>query len=129
MSCSTSLSSVELHLDQNDLIQYFSLNKTHCGYKVEGDASFHAYCKNKNVNDILNLSIDTLYADLNITDEEAQFSIYIEWSACCSALAQYLNIDDDKFDRDRFQIESIDEAEEMTIIKGVLLPPKSLPDL
>ncbi len=129
MPCNDSSSSMSIRLDHCDRLVKFDYAKITCGREINGDTKYSQYCQGKNLEEVLEIRFTDLVRTLNVSDEESQFILYLEWDAVRSAIAQYLGLESEEIDRDRCRISSIEYGEEGVEINQVILPPKSLPKI
>ena len=129
MPCNDSSSSMSIRLDQSDRLVKFDYAKITCGREINGDTKYSQYCQGKNLEEVLDIKFSDLVRTLNISDEESQFILYLEWDAVRSAIAQYLGLKNEDLDCDRCRISSIEYDAEGVEINQVILPPKSLPKI
>src|SRR5690349_1284143 len=112
MPCSDSSSSIALKLDSEERFISFDFAKITCGREITGSTGFSKYCAGKPVADILTIPYAQVASDLNLTEEEGQFILYLEWDSLRSAIAQYLGDDNVEYDKERCHITSIECTEE-----------------
>ncbi len=129
MPCGDSSSSICIRLDHDERIVSFDFAKITCGRAIDGKTEFQNYCHGKSLQEILEVSFNEVLQDLNLIDEERQFICYLEWAALRSAIAQYLGLEDEAYDKDRCRITSIEYDKEGIEIAEVILPPKELPKI
>ena len=129
MPCSDSSSSITITLDHEERFSGFEYAKITCSSEIKGNTGLAKYFSGKRLEDILAIPFDKILKDLKLTEEEAQFILYMEWDALRSAIAQYLGIDDPHIDSARCQITSIAQTETGIEVAQVILPPKELPKI
>ena len=129
MPCSDSSSSISLKLDSDEKFVSFDFAKITCGREITGQTGYSKYCAGKPIADILTIPYAQAVADLNLTEEEGQFILHMEWDSLRSALAQYLGDDNVEYDKERCQITSIEHTDEGMEVAMVILPPKELPKI
>ena len=120
---------MSIRVDHDGRLIKFDYAKITCGREINGDTVYSRYCQGRNLDEVLNLKYTDVVRDLNITDEERQFILYLEWDALRSAIAQYIGMEAEDLDQDRCRISSIECDEQGVEINQVILPPKSLPKI
>jgi len=129
MPCSDSSSGLNIRLDRDEKLESFQFAKITCSSEIGGNTGLSAFCKGKTLPEILELDFYMLRSALNVSDEEAQFILYLELDALKAGIAQYLGIEHPSVDADRCRITSIEDTGEYTEIAEVILPPKELPKI
>ncbi len=129
MPCSDSSSSIFIKLDKEENFVSFEFAKVTCGREITAKTKLSQYLNGKTLNDILNLTYEKTANDLQISDEESRFILYLEWDALRSSVAQYLGRQEAGIDFERCQITSISENENGIEIAEIVLPPKEMPKI
>lgn len=129
MPCSDSSSSITFKIDPHERFVSFDFAKITCGREISGETGYSKYCAGKPIEEIVGFPFRQVATDLDTTDEEARFILYLEWDALRSAIAQYLGLDDDEIDRERCLITSVENTPSGTEVALVILPPKELPKI
>lgn len=129
MPCNDSSSSLNLRLDNNERFVSFEFAKITCGREITAQTGYGAYLSGKSLEDILEIPFTEAVRSLNLSAEDEQFVLYLEWDALRSVIAQYLGLDEKDIDRERCQITSIDQDEGGVEVALVVLPPKELPKI
>ena len=129
MPCSDSSSSIAICLDKNERFVSFDFAKITCGREITGSTGFEKFCIGKTFQDILDVGYADLLRTLNLTAEEEQYILYLEWDALRSAIAQYLGADIEGIDRDRCKVTSVTYDETGIEIAEVILPPQGMPKI
>ena len=107
----------------------FEFAKITCGRSIDAETDYQKYCKGRSLEEVLKIRFSEAIEDLKLTDEERQYVLHLEWAALRSAIAQYLGIENQEYDKDRCQITSIEHTEGGTEVALVILPPKELPKI
>jgi hypothetical protein len=130
MPCSDSSSGLNIRLDANERLDEFLFAKITCSSEIGGETGLSAFCKGKELSEILDLDFYMLRTALNLnSDEERQFIMYLELDALKAGIAQYLGIEHPSVDADRCRITSIEHNGDYTEIAEVILPPKEIPKI
>jgi NifU-like protein involved in Fe-S cluster formation len=129
MPCSDSSSSISLLLDHDEKLVSFDFAKITCGREITAETGYEKYCQGRTLQEILAIPYSQVCQELNTSQEEAQFILYLEWDALRAAIVQYLGASSEDVDGDRCRITSIEYDEEGIEIGLVILPPKELPKI
>lgn len=129
MPCSDSSSSMVIHLDAEENFLRFEYAKITCGSEIGGKTGLNIFFQQKPLNTIITTSFDQIVTSLNMTEEENQFVLYMEWDALRAAVGQYSGVENENIDINRCQITSINHTETGTEVALVILPPKELPKI
>ena len=129
MPCNDSSSSIFIKLDPQERFISFEFAKVTCGREITDQTEFCKYLKGKTLDQILEISYLNLLKDLEITDEESKFILYLEFDALRAAIVQYLGEAKEGIDFERCQITSITENETGIEITEIVLPPKEMPKI
>ena len=129
MPCEDSSSSMVIFLDHQEKFNNFEYAKITCGREITGGTGFSEYLKGKTLQEILEISFNTVVQDLKVKEEEDQYILYLEWDVLRSGIGLYLGIDDLHIDTERCVMSSIDQTEDGTEIAQIVLPPKELPKI
>ncbi|MFH1360766.1 MAG: hypothetical protein ABIJ41_07025 [Candidatus Omnitrophota bacterium] len=121
-------SNISIFLDPQDRLIHFDLCATPCGKKIERSA-LSAYCKGKPLEELVQIKFLSAAQALNCYEEKKQFMLYVEWAALRSAIAQYLDLNEEKYDKQRCQIVSVKHDPQGTTVEEIVLPPKELPQI
>ena len=128
MPCKDTTSQINIILDNNDHLLDFEYSKMTCNKEIGGGTGFRDYCQGKQVDALSELEFDDLVSQLNLSDTENQFLLFLEWSALGAALDQYQGklIPDEQ---DRYQIATIAYESDQVEIKQMVLAPSEMPKL
>ena len=128
MPCKDTTSQINIILDNNDHLLDFEYSKMTCNKEIGGGTGFRDYCQGKPVDALSELEFDDLVSQLNLSDTENQFLLFLEWSALGAALDQYQGklIPDEQ---DRYQIATIAYESDQAEIKQMVLAPSEMPNL
>jgi len=118
-----------IKLDPDEKFISFQYAKITCGSEISGGTGYSDFCRGKSLDEILKLSFDDVQETLNPKDDETQFILYLEWDVLCSAIAQYLGIQDESIDVERCKISSIDVTDQGIDIAEIVLPPAEMPKI
>lgn len=129
MPCSDSSSGLNIRLTADEKLDSFQFAKLTCSSEIAGNTGLSAFCKGKTMPEVLDLDFYMLRSALNLSDEEAQFIMYLELDALKAGIAQYLGIEHPSVDSERCKITSIEHTGEFIEIAEVILPPKELPKI
>ena len=128
MPCKDTTSQINIILDNNDHLLDFEYSKMTCNKEIGGGTGVRDYCQGKPVDALSELEFDDLVSQLNLSDTENQFLLFLEWSALGAALDQYQGklIPDEQ---DRYQIATIAYESDQVEIKQMVLAPSEMPKL
>ena len=129
MPCNDSSSSLNLRLDSDERFVSFEFAKITCGREITAKTGYGDYLRGRSLEDILEIPFAEVIRALNLSAEDEQFILYLEWDALRSVIVQYLGLDVKDIDRERCQITSIDHDERGAEVALVILPPKELPKI
>src|SRR5437879_6951079 len=129
MPCSDSSSSMVVHFDHDEKFISFEYAKITCSSEIKGGTGLSTYLTGQDLKDILKIPYEKIVNDLKISEEEAQFIMYMELDALKSAIAEYLGSDEEFIDRGRCKITLVDYLEKEVEVAMVVMPPKELPDI
>ncbi len=125
MVCPKIPTKIQITLDPKNQLLSFCLQRS----QQHSDHALQDYFKNKNIAEIIHSDYRSLARALNVTGEEEQFFLYMEWDALRCALAKYIGMEDPSIDSDRCFIEEVLHADTGSKISLIILPPQSLPQL
>ncbi|MFT5169983.1 MAG: hypothetical protein ACI9E5_000580 [Candidatus Omnitrophota bacterium] len=129
MPCSDSTSSICLFLNPEEKFISFEYAKITCGREITGDTGLNRFLFDKGLDFISNLSYDNLRKELDVSDEEKQFILYLEFDALRCAIAEYLADDSIDVDHNRCSITNIEHHEKGIEIALIILPPDEMPKI
>lgn len=129
MPCKDSSSSISIKISHDEKFIAFDFAKITCGREITAKTGYSTYCVGRPLPEILELPYTQAVKELKLTDEEAQFVLYLEWDALRSAIAQYTDTTLEDIDKSRCQITSIAYDDEGIEIAEVILPPAELPKI
>lgn len=128
MPCSDSTSQIRIELDKNDGMRDFYFSKITCQKDIGERPSYRDLCLGKTIDDILEQTWEQVISDLQITEEEELFFVYLQWDALRSALLQYQGVAIEK-DPERYEMVSIDVADDGVYLCQNILPPQEMPKI
>ena len=120
---------IVVRLDPDERFLDFDFYKIACGSPIVSQCGFREYCTGRKATDFLEMDYSAVIRDLNVTDEEQQFVVFLEWDALRCAIAKYLGAAVPGADGDRCQIIAIKHEDNKIEISEVILPPKNLPSV
>ena len=126
MPCDDSSSRIEVRVDGEDRIAGFRFRKMTCSKGIGGDLGFEDYCRGRGIDEIRSLPIESVFRDLDVTDADDRFLLYLEWEALRAALDRYVG-EDEHLDSERFRIASIEWDGSGAEIIQIIRPPKNMP--
>jgi hypothetical protein len=129
MHSKTITSNITIQIDNQDRLVSFEFSKVPCGIKASPDIHYDRYCAGKTLEEIINIPFEQAASVINPESEEDEFSLYVEWEALRTSIAQYLGIDREDIDRDRCLMSSLEHTDDSHTISLILLPPKELPKI
>lgn len=130
MPCSDSSSGLNFRLDSQEKFLSFEFAKITCSSEIGAQTGLSSYCQFKTMQEILDLEFPMLVSVLNLNeDQERQFILYLELDALKAGIAQYLGVEDSRYDFERCRITAIEHTEEFIEVALVILPPQELPKI
>ena len=130
MPCKDTTALMTVRVDHSDCLINYDYAKISCDKSIGNGQSFHQYCVEKPILQILEWEFFKILEELQLPDEESenQFLVYLEWSALRSALIQYLGREDD-VDTEHFEVASVEHTDQAVEIIQVIRPNSDLPKL
>ena len=128
MPCKDTTAQVTVILDEEDCLVTFDFSKLTCQKAVGGGTGFVDLCKEKHIDEIIQLEFSNLVVDLGLTGSEEQFLLYLEWDALGAALNQYQG-GYNEVDKNRYQIATIAYESSQVEIRQMVASPKEMPKL
>tara|TARA_Y100001960_G_scaffold251760_1_gene268662 strand:- start:513 stop:914 length:402 start_codon:yes stop_codon:yes gene_type:complete len=127
MPCKDTTSEIIIILDKKDHLINFDYSKNTCGKEIGSGTGFRDFCIGKSVNTLVKIEFEKLINLLELSESEAQFLLFLEWSALGTALDQYLGrlVPNE----DRYQIATISYESDQVEIRQMVSAPSEMPKI
>ena len=128
MPCKDTTALMTVRLDLQDRLRGYDYAKITCDKTIGNGQSFHQYCEESLIHEIIGWEFSDILRALQLEDEdtENQFLVFLEWSALRSALIQYSG-GDEEVDTEHFEVASVEHNDQEVQITLVIRPNTDMP--